>query len=102
MDQISVDGSLMDSRGRAWIVGSISRVSWSDPPISWPLPRRAGFQPGGRHGDMFNPLYIFSNVGLGKTHLIQAVAHAGLESGRRVIYLTAEKFMYGFVSALKA
>lgn len=53
-------------------------------------------------GTMFNPLYIFSNVGLGKTHLIQAVAHAGLESGRRVIYLTAEKFMYGFVSALKA
>ncbi|WP_374545364.1 chromosomal replication initiator protein DnaA [Rhodoblastus sp.] len=53
-------------------------------------------------GAMFNPLYIFSNVGLGKTHLIQAIAHAGLESGRRVVYLTAEKFMYGFVAALKA
>jgi chromosomal replication initiator protein len=53
-------------------------------------------------GAMFNPLYIFSNVGLGKTHLIQAIGHAGLEAGRRVIYLTAEKFMYGFVSALKS
>jgi chromosomal replication initiator protein len=51
---------------------------------------------------MFNPLYIHSNVGLGKTHLIQAVAHAGNENGRSVVYLTAEKFMYGFVSALKA
>jgi chromosomal replication initiator protein len=53
-------------------------------------------------GAMFNPLYIYSNVGLGKTHLIQAVAHAGIESGRSVVYLTAEKFMYGFVSALKS
>jgi chromosomal replication initiator protein len=51
---------------------------------------------------MFNPLYVYSSVGLGKTHLIQAVAHASSEAGRRVIYLTAEKFMYGFVTALKA
>ena len=52
-------------------------------------------------GTTFNPLYFYSNVGLGKTHLIQAIAQAGLETGRRVVYLTAEKFMYGFVAALK-
>ncbi|PWT81009.1 MAG: chromosomal replication initiator protein DnaA [Acidobacteria bacterium] len=51
---------------------------------------------------MFNPLYVFSGVGLGKTHLIQGIAHAALELGRRVIYLTAERFMYGFVAALKS
>jgi chromosomal replication initiator protein len=51
---------------------------------------------------MFNPLYVFSSVGLGKTHLIQGIAHAAIESGRRVTYLTAEKFMYGFVAALKS
>ena len=51
---------------------------------------------------IFNPLYVHSNVGLGKTHLIQAVAHAAREMGKRVIYLTAEKFMYGFVNSLKA
>ena len=51
---------------------------------------------------MFNPLYIHSSVGLGKTHLIQAIAHAAQEAGRRVIYLTAEKFMYSFVTALKS
>ena len=51
---------------------------------------------------LYNPLYIHSQVGLGKTHLLQALAHAASENGRRVIYLTAEKFMYGFVSALKA
>jgi chromosomal replication initiator protein len=51
---------------------------------------------------VFNPLYIHAAVGLGKTHLCQAVAQAAEASGRRVIYLTAEKFMYGFVAALKA
>ena len=51
---------------------------------------------------LYNPLYIHASVGLGKTHLIQAVAHMATDLGRRVIYLTAEKFMYGFVSALKA
>ncbi len=51
---------------------------------------------------VYNPLYIHAAVGLGKTHLLQAAAQAAEISGRRVIYLTAEKFMYGFVSALKA
>jgi chromosomal replication initiator protein len=59
----------------------------------------------GRRGEtpMFNPLYIHAGVGLGKTHLLQAVAWSG-NSGdeRRVLYLTAEKFMYGFVAALKS
>ncbi|HVT56223.1 MAG TPA: chromosomal replication initiator protein DnaA [Xanthobacteraceae bacterium] len=49
----------------------------------------------------FNPLYIYASVGLGKTHLLQAIAWAGETNGRRVSYLTAEKFMYGFVAALK-
>ena len=51
---------------------------------------------------IYSPLYIHAAVGLGKTHLLQATAHAVVESGRRVIYLTAERFMYGFVAALKA
>ena len=51
---------------------------------------------------LYNPLYIHASVGLGKTHLIQAVANEAADQGRRVIYLTAEKFMYGFVAALKA
>jgi chromosomal replication initiator protein len=58
----------------------------------------------GARGDtlMFNPLYIHAGVGLGKTHLLQAITWAGNSSGeRKVLYLTAEKFMYGFVSALR-
>ncbi|HYI27075.1 MAG TPA: DnaA/Hda family protein, partial [Bradyrhizobium sp.] len=46
---------------------------------------------------MFNPLYIHAGVGLGKTHLLQAITWAGNNgSERKVLYLTAEKFMYGF------
>ena len=52
---------------------------------------------------MFNPIYIHAGVGLGKTHLLQAIAWAGnAATDRKVLYLTAEKFMYGFVAALKA
>jgi chromosomal replication initiator protein len=50
----------------------------------------------------FCPLYVHSTVGLGKTHLLQAVAHTAGQQGRSVIYLTAERFMYGFVAALQA
>jgi chromosomal replication initiator protein len=50
----------------------------------------------------YNPLYLHGSVGLGKSHLLHAIAHAGRASGRRVVYLTAERFMYGFVQALKA
>lgn len=51
---------------------------------------------------LYSPLYIHAAVGLGKTHLLQAAAHAVADSGRRVSYLTAERFMYGFVASLKA
>ncbi len=50
----------------------------------------------------YSPLFIHGLVGLGKTHLLQAIAHDASARGRRVVYLTAEKFMYGFVLALKA
>jgi chromosomal replication initiator protein len=57
-----------------------------------------------RRGDqlMFNPLYIHAGVGLGKTHLLQAITWTGNGGDRKVLYLTAERFMYGFVSALRS
>ncbi len=58
-----------------------------------------------RHGGaqaLYNPLYLHAGVGLGKTHLLHAVGHEARKAGRRVIYLTADRFMYGFVASLKA
>ena len=51
----------------------------------------------------FNPLFLYSGVGLGKTHLMHAVAwHIRRHSPtRRVLYLSAEKFMYRFIRALR-
>ncbi len=50
----------------------------------------------------YNPLYVHAAVGLGKTHLLHAVAGLAETNGRRVLYLTAERFMFGFVNALRA
>jgi len=50
----------------------------------------------------YNPLYVHAGVGMGKTHLLHAVAQQCIAHRLRVVYLTAERFMYGFVSALKA
>ena len=52
----------------------------------------------------FNPLFLYGGVGLGKTHLMHAIAHSiEAQSPEKVVmYLSAEKFMYQFVRALKA
>ena len=51
---------------------------------------------------LYNPLYLHAGVGLGKSHLLHAIGHEARGAGRRVIYLTADRFMYGFVASLKA
>ncbi len=51
----------------------------------------------------FNPLFLYGGVGLGKTHLMHAIAWQikKYHPKRKVIYLSAEKFMYQFVRALR-
>ncbi|MEP0521687.1 MAG: chromosomal replication initiator protein DnaA [Hyphomicrobiales bacterium] len=52
---------------------------------------------------LYNPLYLHGSVGLGKTHLLQAIANQAASTGaRQVVYLTAERFMANFVQALRS
>jgi chromosomal replication initiator protein len=52
----------------------------------------------------FNPLYIHSQTGQGKTHLLHAIGHEYLAANptARVLYMSAERFMFDFVSAMRA
>ena len=52
---------------------------------------------------LFNPLFLYGAVGLGKTHLMHSIAWdiRLRDPSRRVLYLSAEKFMYQFIRALR-
>lgn len=52
---------------------------------------------------MFNPLFLYGGVGLGKTHLMHAIGHRFLQIDptKKIVFMTAEKFMYQFVRALR-
>jgi chromosomal replication initiator protein len=51
----------------------------------------------------FNPVYIHSTVGLGKSHLLNAIAWAAgaADQQRNIVYLTADHFMYHFITAVQ-
>ncbi len=57
---------------------------------------------GGQAG--FNPLFLHGGTGLGKTHLMHAIGQDYLarNPGARIVYMSAEKFMYEFVAAMRA
>jgi chromosomal replication initiator protein len=54
-------------------------------------------------GDHYNPLFIYGGVGLGKTHLVNAIGHQILErnSLARIAYLSSEAFMNELISSLR-
>lgn len=55
-------------------------------------------------GRMFNPLFIYGATGVGKTHLMQAVAHDihGRDATQRIVYLSAEQFTNEYIGAIKS
>ncbi len=93
----SLDGSPLDPRFtfENFVMGSSNRLAHA-------AAQEAAAAPLGAHG--FNPLYLHSSVGLGKTHLLHAIAWQIKQTrpDSRVLYLTVERFMSGFVSALKS
>lgn len=68
------------------------------------LARSAGLAIGKKPGTTaFNPLVIFGHVGLGKTHLAQAIGHEVLShrSNKRVVYVSSEKFTNQIIESIK-
>jgi len=53
-------------------------------------------------GAIYNPLFLYGGVGLGKTHLIQAIGNYHISRGKKVIYTTFEQFMNKFTSHLRS
>jgi chromosomal replication initiator protein len=53
-----------------------------------------------RPGEDYNPLFIYSNPGLGKTHLLQAIALRAEQLSRNALYVTSEQFTNEFVTAI--
>jgi len=49
----------------------------------------------------YNPLYIYSGVGMGKTHLLNSIGHE-LKKTSKVMFISAERFMYQFIKSIKA
>ena len=52
-------------------------------------------------GEGYNPLFIYSGVGLGKTHLLHAIGHECAARGLSVLYATSEQFTNEFISAIR-
>jgi chromosomal replication initiator protein len=52
-------------------------------------------------GSTYNPLFIHSSTGQGKTHLLQAIGHLTTNNGLQAAYITAEQFANEFVSAVR-
>jgi chromosomal replication initiator protein len=94
-DLMDACGTLLDRRMsfQSFVVGKSNALAFAA------AERISAAAPG---ATPYNPLYLHAGVGLGKTHLIQAIAQDARQHGKRVAYFTADRFMYGFVAALKS
>jgi len=94
-DSVDACGTALDKRMsfQSFVVGKSNQLAFA-------AAERIAAAPAGQ--SPYNPLYLHAGVGLGKTHLLQAVAQEARRQGKRVAYFTADRFMYGFVAALKS
>lgn len=94
-DLVDACGTVLDRRMtfESFVVGKSNQLAFA-------AAERIAAAPAGT--SPYNPLYLHAGVGLGKTHLLQAIAQEARRQGKRVAYFTADRFMYGFVAALKS
>jgi chromosomal replication initiator protein len=52
-------------------------------------------------GESYNPLFLYGGVGLGKTHLLHAIGHKGIQAGLAVLYVSSEQFTNEIVNAIR-
>jgi chromosomal replication initiator protein len=52
-------------------------------------------------GESYNPLFLYGGVGLGKTHLLHAIGHQGVQTGLTVLYVSSEQFTNEIVNAIR-
>jgi len=95
-DERAADAALLDPRFTfdSFVVGKPNEFAYA-------CARRVAEQPASTG---FNPLFLYGGVGLGKTHLMHAIAWE-LTGGSRpvsVAYMSAERFMYRFIAAIRS
>jgi chromosomal replication initiator protein len=74
----------------SFVVGASNRLAYSAARAVADAPGRG-----------YNPLFLYSGVGLGKTHLLHAIGHACAARGLSVLYATSEQFTNEFIMAIR-
>lgn len=74
----------------SFVVGSSNQLAYNAAGAVADVPGRA-----------YNPLFLYSGVGLGKTHLLYAIGHSCFQKGMSVLYVSSEQFTNEFISAIR-
>jgi chromosomal replication initiator protein len=74
----------------SFVVGSSNQLAYNAAGAVADVPGRA-----------YNPLFLYSGVGLGKTHLLYAIGHSCFQKGLSVLYVSSEQFTNEFISAIR-
>jgi chromosomal replication initiator protein len=88
---IAIDGSLNRRfTFSSFVVGTSNRLAHA-----------AALSVSENPGQTYNPLFIYGGVGLGKTHLLQAISHKCMDDGHTICYISSETFTNDLVQSIR-